>query len=78
MTDANAIRAGQTFRWVGLPGQYDSESTITVASMTATCQVNAHIDTPDGDRALITIGAADLIAAVDAGWLVATEQVDDA
>lgn len=64
-----AVMAGQRFQWVGLPGQYDPKATITLGSATAAMQVNATVDHGDGNRSLVTIGAADLAAALEQGWL---------
>lgn len=68
-SDEFRVVAGQQFRWFGLPGQYDPEATITIGSTTASMQVNARVDRDDGTRSLVTIGAADLIAAIEQGWL---------
>lgn len=72
--DLAYIRAGNRYQWVGLPGQYDNEGkVIAVHSMTASCHINASIERPgdeDFGHHLLTIRAADLVAAITAGWLV--------
>lgn len=66
--------AGQVYRWVGLPGQYETERLIRLDSTTATCAVNAAIldaDNPDATPVdLVTIGISDLVAAITLGHLV--------
>lgn len=77
------IRSGTIYKWVGLPGQYDTERYIAVGSLTASCSINGYIfesaedarlDTEGQFRrsaeGLCTIPASDLLTAVEQGWLV--------
>lgn len=70
------IRSGQKYRWVGLPGQYENTALIQVDSLMASCKINARIVEEGIEEAvsLISIHAADLVTAVEQGWLVEVEE----
>jgi hypothetical protein len=77
------IRSGTLYKWVGLPGQYETGRYIVVSSLTASCSINGYIFDNASDakmdadgqfrrsaEGLCTIPAADLVTAVEQGWLV--------
>lgn len=73
MTQPRAVQAGDQYQWIGIPGQHEMEAVIAVDSMTAACKINARVIYPD-DVGLLSIGAADFFAALNAGWLVLDDQ----
>lgn len=67
------LRAGDRFRVLGVSGQYDTDTWITVDSSTNTGHLNCTLTFDDDDQhalvqqALVTIGIADFAAALEAG-----------
>lgn len=64
-------KSGTVYEWDGLPGQASTDRLIRVDSLTAACTVNAAIlaDPYEDPVALVTIGLADLEAAIRLGYL---------
>jgi hypothetical protein len=71
------LRSGTRYRCYGIPGSPDAGAICEVHSMTRSCQLNTmYYVPPDRDEGetetvhfLITIGLADFLAAVNAGWM---------
>lgn len=70
------VRTGQSYRWAGVPGQYEMTSRIMIGSLSAVGKVNTTIyGGEDADAPTVSsIAVADLATCIAAGWLVLDEE----
>lgn len=73
MSALAGVRAGDQYLIVGLPGEEGKHPapSLTIDSTTNTGQLNCSLMADVGeDWHLVTIGAADLAASIEAGWII--------